>query len=268
MEKLYVNNGRVHGEYCKNKICLVCLGIRKADIINRYLPIISEWEEPHFLTLTVKAVPAKRLKYLIANIQLGFKRIIAKHKKRSQRGKGFALIGIKSLECNFNAQDQTYNPHFHIIVPNKITGEILRNEWIKRAKSRKLIDERAQLNIKIKNPLKCLIEVVKYGSKIFTEPDVAKKNQKGIQRQIYIMALYSIIEAMQGLRLFDRFGFNLPRHEANKGIAKMLANPDEFIYDLNSIDWVDSNSGCLLTGYCPEPKLSFLLESCINIELN
>lgn len=267
MEKLYVKDGKVHGEYCKNRICLVCLGIRKADIINRYLPIISEWEEPHFLTLTVKAVPARRLRYLIANIQLGFNRIIAKYKKRSQRGNGQKLMGIKSLECNFNAKKRTYNPHFHIIVPNKLTGEILRSEWIKRAKRKNLIDERAQPNFKIKNPKKCLIEVVKYGSKIFTEPDVTKKNQKGYQRQIYVMALYTILEAMQGHRLFDRFGFNLPKQEAYSGTTKILVSPDEFNYDLKSIDWVNINSGSVLSGYCPEPKLNFLLESCINAEL-
>ena len=47
-------------------------------------------------------------------------------KKRHQRGTGIQLIGIKSLECNFNPQKKTYNPHFHIIVPNKEIATLLK----------------------------------------------------------------------------------------------------------------------------------------------
>ena len=50
-----------------------------------------------------------------------------------------------------------------------------------------------------------LIEVVKYGSKIFTEPDPNKKNRKKITRYVYISALYNILSAMRNIHLFDRF---------------------------------------------------------------
>lgn len=67
------------------------------------------------------------------------------------------------------------------------------------------------------NGEKCLIEVIKYTSKLFTESDLKKKmkrgNAPGTKRKIYLSALYSIIEAMQGRRAFSRFGFILPKSE-------------------------------------------------------
>lgn len=54
--KIYTANGKLFGRYCKNRSCLLCCSIRKADIMNRYLPIIKTWEDPHFVTITAKSV--------------------------------------------------------------------------------------------------------------------------------------------------------------------------------------------------------------------
>lgn len=58
---------------------------------------------------------------------------------------------------------------------------------------------------KITNNIEGLIEVVKYGSKIFTEPAPNKKNRKKVTRYVYISALYNILLAMRNIHLFDRF---------------------------------------------------------------
>jgi hypothetical protein len=52
--KIYTSEGRLYGRYCKNRNCLLCLSIRKADIINRYLPVFKTWPNPHFVAITVK----------------------------------------------------------------------------------------------------------------------------------------------------------------------------------------------------------------------
>ncbi len=111
------SNGRLHGKYCKNRICTLCCCIRKAEIINKYLAVVQYWDSPHFVTITVKSISAKWLKEVIDAMARGFKRIKNKYRKRAQRGKGFILMSIKSLECNFNPTTRKYNPHFHIIVP-------------------------------------------------------------------------------------------------------------------------------------------------------
>ena len=53
------------------------------------------------------------------------------------------------------------------------TARILINEWVKTAKPG-WVNKAAQHQTKVWDNEDCLIEVVKYGSKIFTEPDVNK----------------------------------------------------------------------------------------------
>jgi hypothetical protein len=96
--------GRLYGKYCKNRFCTLCLCIRKADILNRYLPVLKKWKEAYFVKLTVKAIPAKWLRSVIKHLIKGLQRIIDKYRKRNQRRKGIKLIGIRSLECNFNPE--------------------------------------------------------------------------------------------------------------------------------------------------------------------
>ncbi len=217
--KIHTANGRIYGKYCKNRFCTLCCAIRKAEIINRYLPVIEQWQEPYFVTLTIKAYPKQYLKKAIQKILNGFRLIVAKHKKRYQRGKGIKLVGIKSLESNFNPIKKTYNPHLHIIVENKAMAELLISEWLQIFTS-KYTDRKAQDMTPITNRVKMLIEIIKYGSKIFTEPDIAKK-QQSTERDIYAAALFNIFEAMKGQRIFDRFGFNLPKTDYQKKIHSL-----------------------------------------------
>lgn len=49
--KVTLSNGKLYTKYCKNRFCTVCNAIRKADMINRYYPVISQWEDVHFVTL-------------------------------------------------------------------------------------------------------------------------------------------------------------------------------------------------------------------------
>lgn len=56
---------------------------------------------------------------------------------------------------------------------------------------------------------KILIEILKYSSKIFTEPDLEKKDKAN--SIICVAAYYNIIEAMKDRHIFDRFGFDLPK---------------------------------------------------------
>ena len=61
MHEVHVCNNRVHANYCKNRVCTVCLCIRKAEIINKYLEVIQSWDDAHFLTLTIRAVKKEKL---------------------------------------------------------------------------------------------------------------------------------------------------------------------------------------------------------------
>jgi hypothetical protein len=128
--KVHIANGKLYGRYCKNRHCTLCLSIRKADIINRYLPVISTWEQPHFVTITARSVPLESLAKRISSLINGFRIITEKHRKKASRGKGIKLVGIKSIESNFNPRTKLYNPHIHLIVANQEMARTIKREWL------------------------------------------------------------------------------------------------------------------------------------------
>jgi hypothetical protein len=253
-------NGKLYGKYCKNRYCTLCCSIRKADIINRYLPVIQTWPKPHMVTLTVKAVSASQLNPVIRSMLYGFEKITGKFRKRHQRGKGVKLQGIKSLECNFNSQKRTYNPHFHIIVPDLRTANTLVDEWLK-CSNKRWTGRQAQNITKVYNNQKALIELIKYGSKIFTEADINNKERSKGARKIYAAALYNIFVAMEGLRIFERFGFNLPKRNFNKVGSFITKEFDGWAYNLKYCDWVNIKNAQVLSGYIPPAELIDLLQN-------
>ncbi len=270
LNKVYTHEGRLHGKYCKNRFCTICGSIRKADIINRYYPVISQWEQPYFVTLTAKAVPKKILRDTMKAFMRGFDRIHGKYKKKAQRGNGKKLMGVKSLECNFNPQRYTYNVHFHLIVEDKEMAEILVKEWLALWKEKNGIVWSQPYCQKIKavyNLDTALIEIIKYGSKIFTMPDVDKKAKMKTQPHIYASALDNILEAMKGLRIFERFGFNLPAGSKREPAGtKAVKNIGEWIYHPEYFDWLHVDNELILSSYAPNAGLLNLLENNIDLE--
>jgi len=263
-QNIFTADGRLYGSYCKNRFCTLCCSIRKAEMINKYYPVMKYWEEPYFVTLTVKACKAEKLKLYIKKFIQGFKRITEKHRKRFQRAKGSLLIGVRSLECNFNPTKKTYNPHFHIITKDKYTAEVLLEEWLKLW-TPKFVNRKGQNIQKVNDLEKELIEIIKYGSKIFTEPDLKNRYKEASTTQIYIKALDTILTSMKGKRIFDRFGFNLPKELIKeKKSIKLLQKYNEWEYNPITSDWQNVATGELLSGYRPPSHLQALLENNIN----
>ncbi len=266
LDKVTTVDGRIHGKYCKNRVCTVCLAIRKAEIINKYLPIVSQWSEPHFLTLTAKSIKKRSLHAVIINMKNELRKIIHTHNKRHRRGKGEKLMGLISMESNFCPIKKTYNPHFHIITNNRNTGEILLKEWLNRAKPKK-VDIAGQKLVRVYNNLSTLNEIIKYGSKILTENDLDKNKKSGKNRKVYIRALYTIIEAFEGVRVFDHFGFKGIGNSQKESIpAKIAVEYKEFIYDASKTDWIESISQEKLTGFIPDDYIQNILENCLDTE--
>ncbi len=252
---LYIDEDK----YCKNRICAVCCGIRKAELINKYLPELLSWWDTHFLTLTVKAVPADQLKKLIDEMVKAFSGIIAKYRKRHQRGRGIKLMGIKSIESNFNPKAQTYNPHLHILIPSKQMADILKKEWLLYWGI--LTDPQAQRYRPVKDTEKSLSEVIKYSTKIFTrfDPNDKKKPIAENTILIYAAAIDNIVAALKPHRVFDRFGFNLPPTKKAKGNYTKLSVYQELHFDIKKTDWINVDTAEPLSGYTPPQELTSLL---------
>ena len=256
---------RLYGNYCKNRFCTICLGNRKAEIINKYLPIIKGWPDPYFLTLTSRAVPARKLKDRMRRIILSLRKILNKNKKRQQRGKGIEIKGIRSLESNFNPIAKTYNPHFHLIVCSKVAAEYIQMEWLKKCTSKFALEPYQPMR-KVQDTIHDLIEVVKYGSKIFTDPTMKKKAKRTVSPHIYVAAFHNIIWAMDGLRIFERFGFNLPPRP-KKRKQTLLTQYEKLVFVPEVFDWVSQETAELLTGYQPSAELLGLLGENIDMDL-
>jgi plasmid rolling circle replication initiator protein Rep len=265
--KITTANGKMHTTYCKNRFCSYCCGVRKAELVGKYLPILQCWTEPYFVTLTVKSVPTKRLQAIIKGINRAFRLIKAKYYKRSIRGTGEKLIGLKTLECNFNPKPRTYNPHIHLLVPSKAAAELLIKEWLAIWTS-KLTHRAAQNYRKVKDSEKDLIELIKYEAKIFTELDGKRSKGKKGTAKIYARALDNIYTAMKGLRIVERFGFNLPKnHKQEKGNSQLVDEHHIWTYHSKSRDWLNEEHESTLTAFDAPPQLAHLLELNIDSEL-
>lgn len=263
LDKVNTNDGKLYGKYCKNRFCMNCLGVRKAEMINTYYPVLSKWKNAHFVTLTVKACPKKELKIVLRKCIEGLNRIVDKYEKREERGKDKKLMGIRSLESNFNPLKRTYNPHFHLIVPDLQTAEILKAEWLKlwmlKPTKRKWVDSKAQKIEKIWNIDSALVEVIKYGTKVFTDPTNSEKKTTG-DVKLYARAFYNIIAAMKGMRLFGSFGFKLPKeNKSDSEPARVTIDYQEWKYAPEFHDWIDTETGNPLTGYELSNELAELL---------
>lgn len=266
-QRIFETGGKLHATYCKNRFCTGCLAIRKAEIVNKYLPIMETWPDPFFLTLTIKAPKADDLSIWLDKMENAMQTIIGRYRKRHQRGKGIKLVGLRSLECNFNPIERTYNPHFHLILPNLEIADTLLREWPLYWNDPKICTKGAQDNRRVKAHRKTeqLIELVKYGTKIFTVEDTKAKNRKGLPHHLYVAALYNIFVAMKGRRLFERFGFNLPRQTANKQrIKKQVDNYTEYRFNPKLNDWTNVETSQQLSNYVLPPELNDLLENRID----
>ena len=112
-----------------------------------------------------------------------------------------------------------------------------------------------------------LIETIKYGSKIFTEPDLKRKGKQSIAPMVYVYALDNIFCAMKNKRLFERFGFNLPQQQVKKANFKYVQDSEEWVFEGDATDWVNRSTGETLTGYKESPELNHLLDNGINTKL-
>lgn len=140
---------------------------------------------------------------------------------------------------------------------------MILEEWLK-IWTRKFASPKGQNISKINGLESALIETIKYGSKIFTEPDI--KGKKGTH--IYAKALHTIFKAMKGKRLFDRFGFNSSPQPTRENTTRLTMNGIKWTFEKNATDWINPDTGEYLTGYKPPFELEFMLNERINVDLN
>lgn len=261
---------RVYTDLCRNRWCATCCGIRKAELINTYYPVIIKWEEPHLLTLTLKTVKANGLNKRIDDMVKAFIRIKDRCNKKNKRINGMKIKGIKSLECNFNAVMRWYNPHFHIITPNRQIALYIKQEWKKEWNKNGVFmaSDKAQDIRKVENVEEDLVEVIKYGAKMLCEPDPNNKRKRsrgdldGLS--LYAKGLHTIYKAFDNHQLFKSFGFKLPTEIKKTKKSQSVTEYKVWKYRVAEMDWINTINGKHLTEYEIDNNLENLLKYSID----
>ncbi|MDB5142574.1 MAG: hypothetical protein JWQ66_1287 [Mucilaginibacter sp.] len=154
-----------------------------------------------------------------------------------------------------------------MIVATKEIADILVKEWLKLW-TPQFTYSKGQYSKPVINKEKALLEIIKYGSKIFTEPDVNNKSTSTVNRTIHAAAFNNILLGMKGLRIFERFGFDLPKQQiAENPKSTETTNYNTWEFDLKNHDWLNILNDEALTDYKPEFALVDLLENRIDTNL-
>jgi hypothetical protein len=251
-------SGETTSLYCDARWCLVCNRIRSAKMINSYLPALNEWNDKHFVTLTIPNAPADGLSDAIAMMQAEFFRIKETFKKQHQRQqRDDKLVGLRKLECTYNISREDYHPHYHAIIQGEENANDLLAEWLRRFPDARDVaqDVRKADDASVR-------ELFKYFTKL-----IAKA--AGGQSVILPEQLDVMFRVLRGKRTFQNFGFTKPKEteEVSEEALEMAEEIERetivevYQWKQELHDWIGRNTGEKLTGYKPSPTWRKFVES-------
>lgn len=247
---------KVTGNYCKNRWCMVCNRIRTAQLIKKYSPVLQEWENKCFVTLTVPNIKGKRLRRELERMQYQLKLIRQKFHKRKVK-----FSGVRKLEVTYNPNRDDYHPHYHFIIEGEEVGRELLREWLERfpEAKRKAQDVREADN-------ETVMELFKYFTKVITPTSKAVSGVEVNGQIIYPAALDVIFQSVRGLRTYEHFGFKVAKEEGEEEVEEGKEVSGEEVevsvyqWEQSGHDWVNKETGEVLTGYAPSVRFRSFVE--------
>lgn len=244
-------DGVLRTHYCGYRWCLICSRIRTARALDAYGPVVGSWEAPFLVTLTVRNCIGEELPGTMAAMVAAFARC-----RDSMRKAGVEVRAIRKLECTYNARENTYHPHFHVLIDGRFAADDLRRRWLRQHPD--TANDRGQ------DVRPCdaggMKEIFKYFTKI-----TAKATTKTGRRVMPLAALDTIFRAMRGRRVWQPVGFRLPKEviEAIEGEMVEVTGTPAFKREGERVlwaweplvaDWIDHATGDTLSGYEPGEK--------------
>jgi hypothetical protein len=241
------------GKFCKNRWCLVCCRIRSAQLIKQYAPVLESWSAKHLVTLTVPNCVGGDLVDTIARMKQAFdtirRRFTMQHRRKHRVS---PLVALRKLEVTYNPQHDNYHPHFHLIVTDLATANELRTAWLAEFPSAKWKGQ----DVRRANA-GAAHELFKYFTKLITT--------QSSERFIRLGPLNVIFEAISGQRTFQAFGIPTPKEniedEEATALAEQLNIDAVFQWVQAQADWIDTESGEVLTNYQPSPQFRKFVET-------
>lgn len=252
--------GKVTTRYCGQRWCLVCARVRTARAVNRYLPVVQGWRDPHLVTVTRPNVPGAdlgaELRALLATFT-ACKRAI----KRTDR---LPFKALRKIECTYNPERDDYHPHFHLIVEGPEAAHAFVARWL--AENPTAVAKAQDVRPADAGALR---ELFKY----FTKLTVKVRGANGTTSRGLPQAesLDTIFRAMRGLRVYQPVGFTVASDAPDEnakiddgpGTPAPVAAPDgtRWEWQQGAADWVDETTGECLSGYEPSARFRRFADS-------
>lgn len=209
--------------FCKVRLCPMCAWRRSLKIAYHNKLIVEEANRQYkpawiFLTLTVKNVEGDQLRQAITDMMQGYRKLF-QYKKVKTGTLGF----FRALEITKNHKENTYHPHFHVLIPVKRNyfgkSYIKQAEWtsfwkkamkldytpivhVQRVKGKKGIDAEA-IEKEVREAIeeqKAILEISKYPVK---DTDVIRGNEVTEEN---LDTVYYLDDALSARRLIGYGG--------------------------------------------------------------
>ena len=246
---LFQEGQTITAKYCNGRWCNNCNRIRTAKMINGYGKQLQAFDEPQFVTLTIPNISGNYLLMSLKAMQWDMLRIGQRARKS-----GMKINGIRKLECTYNADADTYHPHFHFIVDGFHNADWMVERWLERNPTA----NREAQNVKDVDG-NGILELFKYCTKIVS-------NSKRDGEAIYIKPLDTIYQALYRINTFQKMG-NLKRVEEDidgmKSKEYDIPYYESMAWVKADTDWYSMMNGDSLTGYEPDKKTLDLITKMI-----
>jgi len=220
----------ITSRFCENRFCLVCNRIRTAQLFTMYGKVLTDLPDLYFVTLTIKNPKKNDLNPSIKEMYKHF--ALIKDVLRKQRVK---LLGLRKLEITYNDRENTYHPHYHLIISGQLQAQELVNYWLDYNSS----SVSAAQDIR-KADEKALKELFKYFTKL--------KSNNSYSEKITISALNHIINSVKGIRIFQPIGIKAEKIEKKPHQVSQGTFSPSF-WDWDTDNWYNASKEPLLANF-------------------
>lgn len=249
--------GKIKAFYCWNRWCCVCNRVRTGILLNKYEPLLKEWDDKYFVSLTLRNPTAAGLAPTIDEMIKIFGHC-AMSIKQTQK---LDFQALRKMEVTYNVDEDTYHPHFHIIVKGEEQAEFLKEYWLHKVNKcdGRAVEVAQDVTVCDDDTTK---ELFKYFTKLLSD------------QMLYPKVLDTIFQAIKGRRTFQSY---LPKEIQQQ--MKQKIEDEEIILDRSTsairrldetIYWdyipqvrnyMDEKTGEFLTMYQPSKSFEKLLNN-------
>lgn len=228
----------IKSNYCKNRWCILCAAIRTADLMNKYLTALEKMQDPQFVTLTVRNVPAQNLRAKVLECRDVVRRFYANTKREKHRP-----VLLRKIECTVRPagpDGADFHPHIHVVIRGATDAYRLIFFWLNH------FGEQCEMVAQDVRPADpdSLREMFKYFTKIVS---------KG--RTIDVEHLDVIFQALRGIHTIRPYNIRPAKTDGPDMAEIETVKGALFDWQRKLYDWVNVETGELLSNYEPSEQV-------------